>query len=359
MENEAPQAPPPRRPRGRPVLTGLHKARPKKFKYQNITYKKMEVIECVDTLGVAETLDRHFGHLRGPSRETTRKKIYKWLKQRKIIQEKAADRRTANLKCSRTNGVGTSLPHEAEEQLAKWVASMRKDGVPVTPHMLQLMALETAIDLELPTTLSMLAGTGRVGQDTQGDGEAALAAFVQRVQAVVVEHGIDVIYNADQTGVNYEYLPAKTMQSKRDKTVWIKCGGKTKDLATAMLLANSNGDKLPMFLVLKTTASKVNSVVQEKLTQRHGFGKQVWKQVEPLQARFNCRLYGNPITWWNSDISVAFLKSHFENRPDRSTKKVLLLWDNFSTHFTDEVVECARELNVVLEKVPPRFTWIC
>ncbi|RHY44965.1 hypothetical protein DYB38_008543 [Aphanomyces astaci] len=116
-----------------------------------------------------------------------------------------------------------------------------------------------------------------------------------------------------------------TMQSKGDKTVWIKCGGKTKDRATAMFLANSNGDKLPMFLVLKTTASKVKSVVQENLTQRHGFGKQVWKQ----------------------------------NRPDRSTKKVLLLWDDFSAHFTDEVVECARELNVVLEKVPPRFMWIC
>ncbi|RHY03161.1 hypothetical protein DYB25_011198 [Aphanomyces astaci] len=129
MENEDPQAPPPRRPRGRPVLTGLHKARPNKFKYQNIAYKKkMEVIECVDAHGVAETLDRHFGHLRGPSRETTRKKIYK----------------------CRTNGVETSLPHDAEEQLAKWVASMRKDGVPVTPHMLQLMALETTIDLGLP-----------------------------------------------------------------------------------------------------------------------------------------------------------------------------------------------------------------
>ncbi|RHZ41767.1 hypothetical protein DYB26_015433 [Aphanomyces astaci] len=340
MENEDPQAPPPRRPRGRPVVTGLHKARPKKFKYQNITYKKkMEVIECVDALGVAETLDRHFGHLRGPSRETTRKKIYKWLKQRNIIQEKAADRRTANLKCSRTNGVGISLPHDAEEQLAKGWPDGARDC-----HRCWLALMR---GFKKRHGLAIRART-RQGQDTQGDGEAALAAFVQRVEAVVVEHGIDVIYNADQTGVNYEYLPAKTMQSKGDKTVWIKCGGKTKDRATVMLLANSNGDKLPMFLVPKTTASKVKSVVQENLTQRHGFGKQVWKQVEPLQARFNCRLYGNPTVWWNSDISVAFLKFHFENRPDHSTKKVLLLWDDFSAHFTDEVVECARELNVVL-----------
>ncbi|RQM26889.1 hypothetical protein B5M09_013830 [Aphanomyces astaci] len=286
MENEDPQAPLQRRPRGRPVLTGLYKARPKKFKYQNITYKKkMEVIECVDALGVAETLDRHFGHLRGPSPETT---------------------------------IDLGLPDDAFHAGWHWMRGFKKR------HGLAIRART------------------RQGQDTQGDGEAVLAAFVQRVQAVVVEHGIDVIYNADQTGVNYEYLPAKIMQSKGEKTVWIKCGGKTKDRAKAMLLANSNGDKLPMFLVLKTTASKVKSVVQENLTQRHGFGKQVWKQVEPLQARFNCRLYDNPTAWWNSDISVAFLKFHFENRPDRSTKKVLLLWDDFSAHFTDEVVECAR-----------------
>ncbi|ETV77455.1 hypothetical protein H257_08870 [Aphanomyces astaci] len=28
----------------------------------------------------------------------------------------------------------------------------------------------------------------------------------------------------------------------------------------------------------------------------------------------------------------------------------MLLWDDFSAHFTDEVVACAEELNVVLEK---------
>ncbi|RHZ26034.1 hypothetical protein DYB31_010898, partial [Aphanomyces astaci] len=52
-------------------------------------------------------------------------------------------------------------------------------------------------------------------------------------------------------------------------------------------------------------------------------------------------------------------KFHFGQRADRATKKVLLLWDDFSAHFTDDVVAYAKEINVLLEQIPPRYTWIC
>lgn len=38
---------------------------------------------------------------------------------------------------------------------------------------------------------------------------------------------------------------------------------------------------------------------------------------------------------------------------------VLLLLDDFSGHWTDEMLECARRLNVELVKVPPRYTSVC
>ncbi|RHZ09416.1 hypothetical protein DYB26_003447 [Aphanomyces astaci] len=143
------------------------------------------------------------------------------------------------------------------------------------------------------------------------------------------------------------------------RPVWIKCGGKSKDRATAMVMADSTGKKYPLLLVLKPPAYKIKAVVQKNLTLRQGFGKQLWKDVEPLQNWFQCRIYGNTTAWWNSLIGVDFLRYYFTDRPDRATKKVLLLWDDFSAHFTDEVVACAAELNVVLEKIPPRFTWMC
>ncbi|RHY27051.1 hypothetical protein DYB32_007086 [Aphanomyces invadans] len=183
---------------------------------------------------------------------------------------------------------------------------MRKDGIPVTYNMLHLMALEKAIDVGLTEDefkagwhwihgfkrrhgLSFRAKT-RIGQDTNKDGTSILAAFSERVLLSAVANGIDVIYNADQTG---------------------------------------------------------------------GFGKRVWKEVKPLQARQGCRIYANPTAWWNSELSLAFLKYHFAEREGRDTKKVILLWDDFSAHFTDDVVAYAESINVILERVPPRFTWYC
>ncbi|ETV98891.1 hypothetical protein H310_08384, partial [Aphanomyces invadans] len=141
------------------------------------------------------------------------------------------------------------------------------------------MALGTAIDAGLDENefsaswswlkdfkkgyqLSIRART-RCGQDTQADGDAALATFADRIAHFVMEHEIEVICNADQTGVNYEYLPTKTFNDRAASTIWIKCGGKSKERATAMVMADTTGKKYPMFLVLKTAASKVKKVVQE------------------------------------------------------------------------------------------------
>ncbi|ETV85733.1 hypothetical protein H257_02326 [Aphanomyces astaci] len=55
------------------------------------------------------------------------------------------------------------------------------------------------------------------------------------------DNNIDVIYNADQTGVNYEYLPTKRLNSMKNHVIWIKCSGKIKDRATVMVMADPTG----------------------------------------------------------------------------------------------------------------------
>ncbi|RHY16613.1 hypothetical protein DYB32_010624 [Aphanomyces invadans] len=197
--------------------------------------------------------------------------------------------------------------------------------------MLHLMALEIAIDVGLTEDefkagwhwihgfkrrhgLSFRAKT-RIGQDTNKDGTSNLVAFSERVLLSAVANDVDVIYNADQIGVNYEYLPTKTLNPTKDNTVWVKCGGKTKDRATAMLLADTTGKKHPLFLVMKTSKSTKEDMVQENLNLRQGFG--------------------------------------------RDTKQVILMWGDFSAHFTDDFVAYAESINVILERVPPRFTWCC
>ncbi|RHY99826.1 hypothetical protein DYB35_012725 [Aphanomyces astaci] len=119
----------------------------------------------------------------------------------------------------------------------------------------------------------------------------------ERVQLSAMTNDVETIYNADQTAVNYEYLPTKTLNPTKENT--------------------------------------------------------------PLQSEFGCEIYGNPTAWWNAGISLAFLKCHFGDRPDRETKKIMLLWDDFSAHVTEEIVAYAESINVVLERIPPRFTWVC
>ncbi|RHZ42577.1 hypothetical protein DYB26_015194 [Aphanomyces astaci] len=317
------------KPRGWPRIKPGPPKPPKKFRNTLTSYKmKWAVIESFDSVGMAETLARFFPHHNDGRLDSTRKKVYQWTQNRVLIRDKASNPKTFAHMCARSPGMATTLPKASEEQLAKWVRSMRTDGVPVTPRMIQVMALEMAIDAgieELAFTASWswfqvfkrrfkltLRARTRIGQDTQGDGDKALATFAARVAQVVCDNNMDVVYNADQTAVNYEYLPTKTLNAKGEHTIWVKYSGKTKYRATAMVMADSTGKKYPLFVVMKTKASKVKPVVQENLTQRHGFGKTVWKEVEPLQEKFGCRIYGNPVELWDqrglSTPDVAWIR---------------------------------------------------
>ncbi|RHY05890.1 hypothetical protein DYB36_004722 [Aphanomyces astaci] len=299
----------------------------------------------------------------------------RWEKNREHITNKASNPSTANNKNTRLLGTATTLPVEQEEHLASWVHELRSDGIPVSRLLLQCKALEVAKDIGLNEAqfkaspswitgfikrwkLSTRAKT-RSGQKNLEAGQAALAEFSTRIRKLIEEKGIDDIYNADQTGINYEYIPKHTIDDRGAKTVWIRCSGHEKDRVTAMLLGDTKGTKYSMFLVLKTQASKIKETVVENLTQRNGFGKRVWPEIEDLQERHPSRIYGNPTAWWNGDISKRFLAYHFGHRKGKNLKKVLLLWDDFSAHFSDDVVDYATSLDVILEKIPPTYTWMC
>ncbi|ETV79616.1 hypothetical protein H257_06876 [Aphanomyces astaci] len=163
------------------------------------------------------------------------------------------------------------------EQLVTWVQGMRKDGVPVTYSMLRIMVLDAAVDLGL-----------------NDDGFNTRHALVKQV---VLDDDLDVVYNVDETAVNYEYLTTKSLNQRGESTVWVK----TKVNMTAMLLTDSSGKEHPLFLVLRSTSSKVKAVVH--LAMRKTSGR--------------------------------------------------------ASHFTVEVVSYANELNVILERVLPNCTWIC
>ncbi|KAJ8519215.1 hypothetical protein ON010_g18103 [Phytophthora cinnamomi] len=158
--------------------------------------------------------------------------------------------------------------------------------------------------------------------------------------------------------VFFEYLPRKTITSKGAKTVWVKCSGKDKERATVMLLGDWHGNQYAPLVIYKCGTSRHKNIQNENDAVRHDFSVRLWKEVFALQALHDCRIYGNPTAWWNSYISLQFLRYHFTYR-DNMDEKLLLLRDDFSGHWTQEVLDYAASINVILMKVPPRYTYVC
>ncbi|RHY36083.1 hypothetical protein DYB38_013041 [Aphanomyces astaci] len=52
--------------------------------------------------------------------------------------------------------------------------------------------------------------------------EAALAAFSNRIRQLVQTEAIDDIYNADQTEINFEYIPKHAIDRCGVNTGWIR-----------------------------------------------------------------------------------------------------------------------------------------
>ena len=158
--------------------------------------------------------------------------------------------------------------------------------------------------------------------------------------------------------VSFEYLPAKTVNAKGHKTVWVRCSGNEKKRVTAMLMGDSSGVAYTPFLVMKSPPAIDDARDLTNLQERQGFGPYVWLQVPKIEKASGVKIYGNRTAWWNAHLSKTFLEPYFASRPDLN-KPVLLLLDGFAGHWTADVISYATSINVTLMKVPPRHTAVC
>lgn len=57
-------------------------------------------------------------------------------------------------------------------------------------------------------------------------------------------------------------------------------------------------------------------------------------------------------------MSIEFLNYHFRARPNMD-EPVLLIWDDFSGHWSKDVLIFARCINVEIMRVHPGYTYVC
>nr|CCA20949.1 CENPB protein Homeodomainlike putative [Albugo laibachii Nc14] len=177
----------------------------------------------------------------------------------------------------------------------------------------------------------------RQGQISPAGISAKAAAFSSKLQQRMGELGVDVVYNADQTPVFFERIPTKTIEAKGTQTVW---------------------QQISAFYHFQDHDPIEEKTAAENNAKRHDFGKRLWIKMCDRQSTFGVQIYANATAWWNAEMSVRFLKYHFGELRERQVSPIFLLWDDFSTHWSERV-RSAKEIGVVLMRVPPDYTSIC
>ncbi|KAE9022943.1 hypothetical protein PR003_g13563 [Phytophthora rubi] len=308
------------------------------------------------------------------ARETKRKSIYNWRKMSAKVERACISSKTSSMKRLRPMGTATVLSRDTELQLVEWVDGYRRLGVPVSALMLHFKALDFAGQAGLSRETFAASWAWRKGffkrhrlgfrartrqrQESLEDSAKVVEELNKTMKETMHKLDIQEAYNADQTPIFFEYIPKQMLNARGARTVWVRSGGKDKERMTCMLLGSSFGRKFTPFFVIKTRKSPVEKRVGENLRLRHGFGKTLWKEIKVLQERHGAQIYGNSTGWWTSDLSITWLDYHFKHRPE-PTRPVLLLWDEFSAHWTPEVKAHAAHLRVHLLEVPGGHTSVC
>eukprot|EP00644_Phytophthora_capsici_P005038 jgi/Phyca11/96846/e_gw1.1.692.1 len=298
--------------RGRSRAPGGAGRKPNGYKRECESYtKKLDVINFLrdNNDDMDATLDRFYCQLIPAKRVSKRKRINEWSKQRTHIEAMVASTATANLRSYRAPGTATTISKSGEESIVEWINSLRGEGIPVSRLMLQLQAQEVARDEGVADGvftgswcwqqgflsrhgLSLRTKT-RQGQKTPAAMVDAANNFWQEVEQAKNDLGVDKFYNADQSGICFEYLPKQTVDRKGVKTVWVRCGGKDKERLTGMFLADSTGKQYDPFFVVKTEPSRNPDKAAYNYVVQHGFGDSLWKTMQTIQSDAAVQIYGN------------------------------------------------------------------
>ena len=241
---------------------------------------------------------------------------------------------------------------------------MRADGIPVSQQVIQMKARAAAEEDGLHNFTASycwlkgfkqrqrlsLRTRGAQGQQPPEDAQVIVEAFGKTVAEEAARLGVTEVWNADETAVFFELIPRRTIDTVGTKTVWVRCAGAERRRVSVLLLGSSLGRKKPPFLVFKETPSKVPTRRQENEATRNGFGARVWhalKDTCPME-----RIFANKAGWLTGPLIVRWLDLMFHGEPGSK----LLLLDEFSGHWTGEVLEKCRELNITLLGIPAGCT---
>lgn len=148
-----------------------------------------------------------------------------------------------------------------------------------------------------------------------------------------------VVVNADETSIHIVPKNVQTWAEIGSENIYIHVEDNTKTNFTALLSITSNYEKLPIFLITKST--KKNN---EENLQNFDFG-----DIGPNVS------YSQTNAWMNTNLFIQYLIFLRNNIKD---KKIFLLIDMSPTHTSQRIIEKANELNIEIIYIPAGCTEI-
>lgn len=144
------------------------------------------------------------------------------------------------------------------------------------------------------------------------------------------------IWNADETGIRLEHQPSRVVARAGMKSVPGRTGN-NKESMTMMACINAAGDSVPpLFIIRGKTRRSLSSLSTEDgpVAAQYTFQDKAWMQ-DVLSTE-----------WFEK----VFLRHCGPSRPQ------LLIWDSHSSHETLEVLEKARQNDIIIFTFPPHTT---
>ncbi|XP_063971661.1 uncharacterized protein LOC135159573 [Lytechinus pictus] len=168
--------------------------------------------------------------------------------------------------------------------------------------------------------------------------EEVVDSYFKKLEATLKKYSLemrpDLIYNVHESGFNAEHKPVKVVGCRSFRHHPQAITSPRSALTTLIACGNAAGDSLPPFLIFK--GKRVNSDLR--------------KGALP-GTKFEMSDSG----WSNSDIFLTYMKTHFLPFVDERRKAeehVLLICDGHKSHITPDVIDFAREKNIVIFILP-------
>ncbi|CAF1023635.1 unnamed protein product [Rotaria sordida] len=211
------------------------------------------------------------------------------------------------------------------EKVYEWFVQQRSKNIPISGPILQEKALEIA-EL-LGDKLGSFKASNGCGESSSVD-MTTVDDWIQRIPKIIDGYDPKDIFNCDETGLFFKFMPDKSLTLNREEC---KGGKKSKERYTILFCVNSTGEeKLKPLVIAKSLKPRCfKNLNVSKLPVDWRANKTAW---------MNVKLFSE----WLSNLNASM---------EKQKRKIILFLDNAPCHPVD--VELS---NIKLQYFPPNTT---